>query len=402
MPEAILILGASARAAAQSARRAGFAPVCGDLFADVDLLRCAAATAVAHFPSELLAVARAAPAADWMYTGGLENHPALVERIAAARPLRGNSAEVLRRVRDPFLVADALRRAGLDAPECRATAPKIEERGRRWIHKGKQSSGGSLVREWHGDECRMTGGEPQGARRAKRGWYFQQRMEGLPCSAVYVADGGTATLVGVTEQLLVSEGPSKGAFCYAGSVGPFPLSATCRKTFESIGLTLAHEFELIGLIGVDAVMSGDRVWPVEVNPRFPASIEVLEWALASGAATAALTVASETDHVDSAVGWHVAACRESRLPTVPDLVGTRWFGKRIHFARRDCAISAALIAWADSLNAPCRWPAVADIPVLGTRIRARHPVLTNLADGSSRNEVLERLAEAERQVAEML
>ncbi len=381
MRETLLILGASARAAAQSARRAGFAPVCGDLFADVDLRQCAPVTAVDNFPSGLEAVSRASPPGGWMYTGGLENHPALVERIAAVRPLLGNSAVVLRRVRDPFQTTVALRRAGLDVPDCRASAQDLPPDGlvrpsHGWLHKGRRSSGGSQVQIWR------AGPSPAAEDRA---WYFQERIEGQPCAAVYVAAGGEATLLGVTEQLLSGDEKGENVFRYAGSVGPVPLSPGLRATFERIGRTLAREFELIGLFGVDAILAGERVWPLEVNPRYPASAEILEWATES-----------------SAVGWHVNACRQGELPAVPLATTGRWYGKRIHYARRDLEISREFSENLRSRNLGRSWPALADIPAAGTRSRAGQPVVTLLVEGSSREAVLERLTAAENELAEAL
>ena len=109
--ETLLILGGSTRAAAFSARAAGLQVACGDLYGDADLQATCPVTMVPDYPSGLEKVAREAPAGPWMYTGALENHPRLVERIAQSRPLLGNPAEVLRRVRDPFLVAETLRSA---------------------------------------------------------------------------------------------------------------------------------------------------------------------------------------------------------------------------------------------------------------------------------------------------
>jgi predicted ATP-grasp superfamily ATP-dependent carboligase len=334
---------------------------------------------------------------------------------------------VLRRVRDPFQVARALRHAGLDVPDCRETEPDVFpgspgkpshaiDTTHQWLHKGKHSSGGSQVRVWHGGRRETAaGGRQRTARNAA--WYFQQRVEGTSYSAVYVAADGKATLVGVTEQLLACDVPSGGAFRYAGSVGPLPLAATCRQIFERIGQALAREFALVGLFGVDAIVAGDRVWPVEVNPRYPASVEVLEWALACGAAKGTLGMNfhqgkigmnsdlrnagmdSDLHAAAAAVGWHVAACREGSLPASPDFGGGRWHGKRVHFARGDMVISEAASAKLQALNAGRSWPAVADIPAPGTKCRLGQPVVTHLAEGATREDVLERLAAAEREFA---
>ena len=102
--ERLLIVGASVRAAAFSALRAGFRPLAADKFADTDLTACCPARRVADYPRGLPAAVSAWPPCGWMYTGALENHPALVDRLAASRPLDGNPGPVLRRIRDPFQV----------------------------------------------------------------------------------------------------------------------------------------------------------------------------------------------------------------------------------------------------------------------------------------------------------
>src|SRR5687767_7079098 len=113
MSNPLLILGASARAAAWSARRAGFEPSAGDLFTDEDLRACCPAWRCERYPRDFEQIAAEAPPGPWIYTGGLENHPRLVDRIAARRPLFGNPGDVLREARDPFRLAEVLAAAGI-------------------------------------------------------------------------------------------------------------------------------------------------------------------------------------------------------------------------------------------------------------------------------------------------
>jgi uncharacterized protein len=321
-----------------------------------------------------------------MYTGGLENYPALVKRIAATRLLAGNSASVLSRVRDPFLTTDTLRSAGLDVPECRAREPELFpcDPGRpphQWLRKGRRSSGGNQVQVWNPADQQAAD---------ERRSYFQQWIEGQSCGAVYVAAEGAARLLGVTDQLLTGSESDDGEtddsrFRYAGSVGPLSLLPVIRKTFERIGQTLARKFNLIGLFGVDAIVSGERVWPVEVNPRYPASAEILDWALER-----------------SVVGWHVKACRDGELPAVPIPSIDCWRGKRIHFARRDMVISPEFVESVMILNAGRAWPAIADIPAPKTRFHAGQPVFTILGEGPSRELVLQRMSAMEDKLAEAM
>src|SRR5437763_10103190 len=115
----VILIGASVRAAAGSALRAGRRPWCADLFADADLKRLGPARRIAMsvYPRGFVRALAEAPPGPWLYTGGLENHPRLVDRLARTRPLWGNGATVLERVRDPELLARRLTEHGLLCPE---------------------------------------------------------------------------------------------------------------------------------------------------------------------------------------------------------------------------------------------------------------------------------------------
>src|SRR5207248_5309461 len=77
--EHLLIFGASARAAAFSALRVGLRRWCADLFADLDLqARCPAMRLPGRYPHAFLDLAATDLPGPLMYTGGLENWPALV------------------------------------------------------------------------------------------------------------------------------------------------------------------------------------------------------------------------------------------------------------------------------------------------------------------------------------
>ena len=99
----VLIIGASTRAAAFSAARAGLLPRCLDQYADADLAAVAPSTRFDPRKDEacLDPMARAHDCASWLYTGPFENHPALIERLAPVGRRLGNDAETLRAIRDP-------------------------------------------------------------------------------------------------------------------------------------------------------------------------------------------------------------------------------------------------------------------------------------------------------------
>jgi predicted ATP-grasp superfamily ATP-dependent carboligase len=357
----LLILGASVRAAAFSAARAGFLPLGADLFADVDLRRWARAVRVENYPEGLADAAREAPPGPWLYTGGLENYPDLVDRIAAGRPLLGNRGDVLRAVRDPRRLGEQLRAAGLRYPPV-AFSPENVPCDGSWLCKPIGSSGGLGIEVWKGKtsgQWSVVSGQ----------CFFQARIEGQPCSAVYVGGAGGAVLLGATRQLLASAGTGDAPFCYAGSVGPLRLEPHLDRQLQAIGQELARRFSLVGLFGVDLILAGDQFWVIEVNPRFPASVEVLE--RAGGF---------------EAVAIHVEACRNGRLPPRPAVSGG-WCGKAIVTARADLVVPAGfneLVPPADLKT----WPELADVPAAGTRIRAGGPIATVLAEAGDEPSLL--------------
>jgi predicted ATP-grasp superfamily ATP-dependent carboligase len=177
-----------------------------------------------------------------------------------------------------------------------------------------------------------------------------------------VAAHGECRLLGVTRQLVGSEWGA-GPFSYAGSIGPLSLPAHKNATFRRIGDCLAGEFQLVGVFGVDAIVNDAGVWPVEVNPRYPASAEVLERA-----------------GNFSAISMHAAACADGLLPSEP-LFAERIVGKAILFATLKQCVPLELTEWTERVNRDATWPRVADIPAAGNMLVPGAPVLTLLSEG---------------------
>jgi predicted ATP-grasp superfamily ATP-dependent carboligase len=365
--EPLLVVGASVRAAAFSAARAGYRPLAADLFNDVDLRRLCPSHRVVDYPHGLIAASRHFPAAPWIYTGGLENYPDIVDELAAMRPLLGNGGTALRAVRDPFQVAEALRQQDVSFPMTLPVSKKVSRRG-DWLLKRIRSSGGSGVRIWRGQSF---------ARSRAAEFVLQKRIDGRPCAAVFIAAQGDPKLVGVTEQLVGTPWCGARGFQYAGSIGPFRLNARQRDRWQRIGSCLASEFHLTGIFGVDAVATEHEIWPVEINPRYTASVEVLERAL--------------NIH---AVRWHVDACREGRLPDLAATNTRPWCGKVILYAEHPTEIGrdlGAKIAELEQSPGDDLWPSVADIPQPQERIRSGRPIMTLFASARSRAALLKRL-----------
>src|SRR5262249_2487033 len=148
--------------------------------------------------------------------------------------------------------------------------------------------------------------------------YLQEFVEGESASVVFAGDGSGARLLGVTRQLVGAGWLNAGPFRYCGGVGLLPLEKGLQGALEGLGRVLARRAGLRGLFGVDGVLRGGAFWPVEVNPRYPASVEVLEYA--TGLA---------------ALRWHREAfVPGGRLPAgAPARTAADCVGKAVLFAR---------------------------------------------------------------------
>jgi predicted ATP-grasp superfamily ATP-dependent carboligase len=319
---------------------------------------------VTDYPLGLVRAAAAFPDGPWMYTGGLENSPGLIERISGNRPLYGIQGAGLAGVRDPFRVASVLADNGLPA------VPVSETAAVGWLRKPLRSCGGGRIDVV--PPGRTEGACEKGRQRGIRisGHYFQQRVNGVPCSAVYVAGVWGATLLGISRQLIGTAWTGASGFQYGGSIGPLAVGDRTRGLFLQVGDCLARRFQLRGLFGVDAVLADEFPFTVEVNPRYTASVEILERTLG----------------VD-AVGLHVRACRGLEVDSSSGLTGSCVSGKAIVYARRRARVNAGIDLLATELNQQHDRPGLADIPRAQTEITAGEPAVTVLADGPTEAEV---------------
>ena len=361
----VLIVGVSTRAFATSAALAGYRVTAVDAFGDADLRAVADVIAlrrdgVPYGPEAAVAAARTVAADLVAYTSNLENHPAAVAALARGRRLLGNAPAVLRRVRNPITLMRGFQARGLATPATRASAPAVGLDRRRWLLKPRQSGGGHGTLPWR-----------RGLRVSRRA-YVQERIAGAPGSIVFAADGRRAVPLGVSRQLIGERAFGGRGFRYCGSLlasSGAPLFERQAELYEraaALAQAATEAFGLRGVNGLDFIARAGVPLPIELNPRYSASMELVERATGL-----------------SIFGVHVEAC-DGRLPGAVR-PAARVFGKAIVFARR--AIVAVDLAGFGAA-------AVADVPHPGERIGRGHPICTVLADAADGGRCARALADA--------
>ena len=152
----LLICGSSTRAVAESAAVAGYSVTTIDAFADRDQhpsVRALCAGRDFRVPPTASAMARAARSVTrdaTVYLSPFENHPRAVATLAAEGVLLGNAPEALRRVRDPFALAEVLKSKGFAVPRSVEGARGVRGARGAWIQKPFRSSGGNRIYTWQG------------------------------------------------------------------------------------------------------------------------------------------------------------------------------------------------------------------------------------------------------------
>jgi uncharacterized protein len=345
----VLIAGVSTRGFAESAARAGYEVLAVDGFGDLDLRARAQSVGVARHAGRFsiraaVVAARGLRAHAVCYVGSFENHARAVGALTADRILWGNRPGVLSAVRDPVRLARALRERGFPTPAVRVSAPRAgTAQDGRWLVKPRASGGGSGVARWRGGPL-------------PRGSYLQQRVSGRPGSIAFVADGRRAVPLGVARALAGDPAFGADGFRYCGSILVAPerplFGHACR-----LATAVTEAFGLVGVNGIDFVAQKGVPYVVEVNPRYCASMELVE-----------------RGRGVSIFELHARACA-GELPDLDlDALGpVHVLGKAIMYARDD-VVPEGTARWLEDDD-------VRDVPPAGEPIGRGHPICTVFARG---------------------
>lgn len=387
-PRRVVLIGASVRAAAQSAKRAGFLVTGIDLFGDTD-----ARAACEQFfllgdeslESKLAAHCSGFPS---LLVGGTNHANDLVARLPSiCPPLQrhdASSASVVAKAgvtwqsnhwKAPEWLRHVADRAGVKYPETLSSPPKRSVfrsessavKNLRWLVKRLEGSGGLGV-QWHIPEGNRSDlasdsddfGENQPNNRSV---IYQQWVPGRAIGVTYLIDAERSRMVGTCRSLWKRQG--RLPFVYAGSIGPIQLPNSLAAQLSRLGESIAAETQASGLINVDLIIDRrDRPWLLEINPRWSGSCEVLERAIQEQRASTSLF----RDHVDAKLGSLSAPSHEH-----DDSQPLSVWMKRIMFARRDMRFHREVAQRALSDDSSLH-----DIPSDGTRIRRGEPICTLL------------------------
>lgn len=363
-PTAVLIAAASARALAASARRAGYAPLAVDFFADDDTRKAAESyvrmeegVAFGFQSGSLMAacerLAEGRTIAGVVYGSGFEDRPALIDAMAKRWRLIGNPASTVSRLKDPLIFAELCRDVAVPHPETRLERPADPW---RWLARQRGGTGGGHIRSAEAEPA------------ADAQTYFQRRVDGRAVSTLVLADGARCAILGYSEQW-AQEGRR---FRFAGAARPAAIPASVEQALASAVGRFCARTPLLGLNSFDFLTSDEGFWLLEVNPRPGATLDIFE-----------------LEHPRSLFALHVAACA-GVLEPAPRLEGAN--ASQIVYA--PCEIAGApRFAWP---------PWVRDRQPAGSAVAEGDPFCTVVAGGATAADARRELAQRAATMEELI
>lgn len=350
-PTIVVLVGVSVRMLAESARRGGIRAVSLDWFADTDTaassVRCHRVADDKGFDVDQLlwAAERCVPAkaqAALIYGGGFDGTPDVLARLANGRILWGNTPDTVRQVKSPDQFFRALQRLGIPHPEIRWTFPDGTWEPGAWLMKKGSSEGGSGV-EW-------ASAAPNSSDPTQAAAYFQRKSPGLPCSALFLAHGSGAAIIGFNA-LFTSDHRPGHPFLFAGARTLRHLDRRLCTAIRDYANELTRVFSLRGLNSLDFVLDEDEVRVLEINPRPSATLGL-----------------HDADYAHGLLLHHIDACRG--MSVEPRRRRHTWRAFKILYAQRSTVIPPKI-----------RWPVwCSDRPRAGTPIAIGQPVCSIRAE----------------------
>jgi predicted ATP-grasp superfamily ATP-dependent carboligase len=356
----LLIASVSGRALAEAARRAGFVPLVADFFADADTLdaahACRKLSGIRHgFRRQTLCPALHAlaglaptPVVGLVYGSGFEDRTDLLRLIARSWPLLGTGAATVARLKAPEHFFATLDRLGIAHP---ATASEPPSRGGAWLAKKRGGAGGSHI-------------VPRRLTRNVTNLYYQEHVAGRALSALFIANGGGARVLGFSEQWTAPLPSSP--WRYGGAVCPANVSSSLARQMTAMVVKLARAYAIKGIASADFLVREGEPLLLEINPRPGATLDIFD------------------RDAPPLLRLHLEAIRQGKLPS------------RVSKLRDAMASAIVYAERAGAVPAEMAWPGwVADRPKPSEWIDKNRPICTVSARAGTAAGA-RRLAEARR------
>jgi len=267
-PRLLLIIAQSARMLAQSASREGYTVRVADCFADIDTLEVADRFLKLSAFDDLeehqwlqaiITLSDDQPCSLICGTGVERFYPAL-SHLPAHIEFAGPSYECFEQICAPEKWMALLERLSLPHPP--TTLQKSHTTNGKWLAKSAASWGGTHIVEANS----LT--------EIPESYYYQQYIEGISGSVLFLAAGNDIQLLLVNQQFTVND--SLYNFTLNAISNGFQLELKQQKILHQALQKLTGQLALTGLMSLDFLLTpSGEIYLLELNPRPTASCQLL-------------------------------------------------------------------------------------------------------------------------------
>lgn len=259
----LLIIANSGLILAQSAASAGYLPLVIDCFDDQDIQQIAHE----HYPIKQLNITclqealkqllSKYPLKQALVGGGFVTYPNSLLWLQKKFKLLGNSSATRKIINSPQDFSHKLQALDIAHPKISLHPPR--QNYSSWLIKPLLGEGGKGIKYFRGQVC-------------KRGIYWQLFQAGQVYSALFVANGLKAKLIGFN-LLWQTQHSQNQDFIFSGvmQAPAFDLQKYNKTLLNWLAL-LTATYALIGINGIDFIVHNNQCWLLEINPRPPASM----------------------------------------------------------------------------------------------------------------------------------
>lgn len=268
--------------------------------------------------------------AGFAYGSGLEGQPELIHSISERFKRYGNSAETVAQVKTAPVFFALLDDLGIRHP---AVSDDIPHNSQEWLVKTAGGSGGTHIR--HNGQLQQSGD------------YFQQKINGVPVSVLFLADGVNTQVIGYNEQWLAPTASMP--YRYGGAVSQAALPQEICQQMQDWAAAITRATGLRGINSMDCLLTVQGLMVLEINPRLSATMALYD--------------------IPDLFERHMQACTGVLKPLPEKRLAAK--AQHIVYASRAMCIPPTF-AWPD-------W--VVDLPSSGSVFEPGQPVCTVLAAG---------------------
>ncbi len=345
MKERILVVGNNVRNVVQSAFKAGYEVYALTRFVDSDLVLFSKKV----YPIENEEYSWVKKRTEDL-SEGLNAKIVLAsgyEDLKVKGEVLGCDPEVVGSILNKLKFYKTLERTGLPFPEI------LKEKEGKCILKPIRGGGGKDIKI-------LRNPEPEEKREEKE-YLIQRLIRGVPCSASLIVSRDIK-VIALNEILAGWREMNAHGFKYSGNITPLLVRDETRKKLVKLAEEVCGLFDLRGSVGVDFIIEKSSMEPyiLEINPRFQGSLDSIEWS---------------TDL--NIFSLHAKAV-ECDMEGFEKVNFKRVAVRAIYFTERKVEIKSDLAG-----N-----PFYADVPLKGSIYEKDDPLMSILASGGTRNEII--------------